>query len=138
MFRLVQIAPGAYVASSSLYLTNSVVIEGLNHNVLVIDPAVTVQELMMLGVDLRQAGMKTELGFSTHPHWDHVLWSPALGNLPRYATGRAIQSLRTHRDIMFAEMMQAEPRATIPPCSANSRSFRQQVRLCRGPARPPN
>ena len=109
MFRLVQIAPGAYVASSSLYLTNSVVVEGLSHNVLVIDPAVTVQELMILGVDLRQAGLKTELGFSTHPHWDHLLWIPALGNAPRYATGRAIQSLITHRDIMFSEMMQAAP-----------------------------
>jgi hypothetical protein len=25
-------------------------------------------------------------GFSTHPHWDHLLWHPRLGDVPRYAT----------------------------------------------------
>lgn len=25
-------------------------------------------------------------GFSTHPHWDHLLWHARLGEVPRYAT----------------------------------------------------
>jgi glyoxylase-like metal-dependent hydrolase (beta-lactamase superfamily II) len=29
-------------------------------------------------------------GWSTHPHWDHLLWSGALGAVPRYATPRAV------------------------------------------------
>jgi glyoxylase-like metal-dependent hydrolase (beta-lactamase superfamily II) len=27
-------------------------------------------------------------GFSTHPHWDHLLWHPRLGDAPRHATAR--------------------------------------------------
>ncbi len=25
-------------------------------------------------------------GFSTHPHWDHLLWHPRFGDAPRCAT----------------------------------------------------
>jgi hypothetical protein len=25
-------------------------------------------------------------GFSAHPHWDHLLWHPRFGDVPRYAT----------------------------------------------------
>lgn len=32
-------------------------------------------------------------GFSTHPHWDHVLWSADLGTAPRYATAAAVRAL---------------------------------------------
>lgn len=109
MSRLRIVAPRVYVASSLLYLTNSVVIEGSSHNGLVIDPAVTVKDLISLGIDLRKAELRTEAGFSTHAHWDHVLWNPALGNAPRYATDSAIQSLQAHRDAMFAEMVRVAP-----------------------------
>jgi glyoxylase-like metal-dependent hydrolase (beta-lactamase superfamily II) len=27
-------------------------------------------------------------GFSTHPHWDHLLWHASLGSAPRYGTAR--------------------------------------------------
>ena len=33
-------------------------------------------------------------GFSTHPHWDHLLWHPQLGAAPRYATERCAASAR--------------------------------------------
>ncbi|MFF2051838.1 MBL fold metallo-hydrolase [Leifsonia sp. NPDC058194] len=33
-------------------------------------------------------------GFSTHPHWDHLLWHPAFGTPPRYGTALAATTAR--------------------------------------------
>jgi glyoxylase-like metal-dependent hydrolase (beta-lactamase superfamily II) len=33
-------------------------------------------------------------GFSTHPHWDHLLWHPRLGAAPRYGTARCAATVR--------------------------------------------
>ena len=53
---------------------------------LVIDPAVTVDEVAGLAADLRGLSLRPVAGFATHPHWDHVLWSSELGDVPRYAS----------------------------------------------------
>ena len=36
-------------------------------------------------------------GWSTHPHWDHLLWSRALGEVPRFATPRAVAAAAAKR-----------------------------------------
>jgi glyoxylase-like metal-dependent hydrolase (beta-lactamase superfamily II) len=36
-------------------------------------------------------------GFSTHPHWDHVLWHARLGSAPRYSTARCAATIRDQR-----------------------------------------
>ncbi|MEK0157470.1 MBL fold metallo-hydrolase [Arthrobacter oryzae] len=33
-------------------------------------------------------------GFSTHPHWDHLLWHVGLGAAPRYGTARCAATAR--------------------------------------------
>src|SRR6266508_4241187 len=33
-------------------------------------------------------------GFSTHPHWDHLLWHARLGAAPRYGTARCAATVR--------------------------------------------
>jgi glyoxylase-like metal-dependent hydrolase (beta-lactamase superfamily II) len=33
-------------------------------------------------------------GFSTHPHWDHLLWHARLGDAPRHGTARAADIVR--------------------------------------------
>jgi hypothetical protein len=33
-------------------------------------------------------------GFSTHPHWDHLLWHIQLGAVPRYGTARCAATVR--------------------------------------------
>jgi glyoxylase-like metal-dependent hydrolase (beta-lactamase superfamily II) len=33
-------------------------------------------------------------GFSTHPHWDHLLWHAGLGAAPRYGTARCAATAR--------------------------------------------
>ena len=87
--RLTEIAPGVLVGTSSFAETISTVVVGPAGGCLLIDPGVTIAELARLAADLRERGLRPVAAWSTHPHWDHVLWSQELGNAPRYATPAA-------------------------------------------------
>ncbi len=89
---LVQIADGVHVHVSAFLQSNSVVVEGRD-GVLLIDPGITRDELACIAADLHAARLPVAAGFSTHPHWDHVLWDAAFGDVPRYATARGAASM---------------------------------------------
>ena len=55
---------------------------------LLIDPGVLGCEMAALATDLSDSGQTVVAGFSTHPHWDHLLWHARLGAAPRYGTAR--------------------------------------------------
>lgn len=82
------IADGVAVDTSDVILSNSVVVNGPD-GVLLVDPGLTRAELAALADALHGSGRRVAAGFATHPDWDHVLWHPALGGAPRYATARA-------------------------------------------------
>ena len=84
---LKQVAEGVHVHESVFLQSNSVVVQG-GDGVLLIDPGVTGDEMAALAEDLRGLGQPVVAGFSTHPHWDHVLWHAMFGEVPRYATAR--------------------------------------------------
>jgi glyoxylase-like metal-dependent hydrolase (beta-lactamase superfamily II) len=54
--------------------------------VLLIDAGVRGDEMACLANDLSELGQPVVAGFSTHPHWDHLLWHAGLGAAPRYGT----------------------------------------------------
>jgi glyoxylase-like metal-dependent hydrolase (beta-lactamase superfamily II) len=82
-----QVAEGVLIHESQFCQSNAVVVRG-QAGVLVIDPGVQGHELACLASDLRELGQPVVAGFSTHPHWDHLLWHPDLGAAPRYGTAR--------------------------------------------------
>jgi glyoxylase-like metal-dependent hydrolase (beta-lactamase superfamily II) len=84
---LTQVADGVLVHPSAFMQTNTVVVQG-PQGVLLIDPGVTAAELRCLSADLDELGQPVALGFSTHPHWDHLLWHDCLGTPPRHGTAR--------------------------------------------------
>jgi glyoxylase-like metal-dependent hydrolase (beta-lactamase superfamily II) len=88
-----QVAEGALVHQSEILQNNTVVVHG-RAGVLLIDPGVTGSEMACLANDPRELGQPVVAGFSTHPHWDHVLWHAELGDAPRYGTGRCAASMR--------------------------------------------
>jgi len=47
-----------------------------------------------LANDLSDSGQTVVAGFSTHPHWDHLLWHARLGSAPRYGTARCAATAR--------------------------------------------
>jgi glyoxylase-like metal-dependent hydrolase (beta-lactamase superfamily II) len=111
MGRLTEIAPGVLVATSSYATTTTTVVAGSpgSGECLVIDPAVTVADLAGLAASLDELELRPVVAWSTHPHWDHVLWSAALGDAPRYAAPAAVAIAETERDGMLKHLEASAP-----------------------------
>jgi glyoxylase-like metal-dependent hydrolase (beta-lactamase superfamily II) len=82
---LTQVAEGVLVHESEWVQSNAVVVHGPS-GVLLIDAGITRDELDSLANDLAESGQSVAVGFSTHPHWDHLLWHAGFGPAPRYGT----------------------------------------------------
>ena len=87
------IADGIWVHESQFLQSNTVVIRG-REGVFLVDPGITSGELEHLAADLRDLRLPVVAGFSTHPHWDHVLWHPLFGDVPRYGTAAGAAMMR--------------------------------------------
>lgn len=89
---MIEVAPGVLVATHPFCATTTTVVVGADgRECLVVDPAVTAEEIDALAADLASRGLAVTGAFSTHPHWDHLLWRPALGGAPRWATAAAAE-----------------------------------------------
>ena len=88
-----QVAEGVLIHESEFIQSNAVVVQG-RAGVLLIDPGVTGDEIAGIANDLRELGQPVVAGFSTHPHWDHVLWHATLGEAPRHGTARCAATVR--------------------------------------------
>ena len=88
-----QVAEGVLIHQSEFCQSNAVVVHG-RAGVLLIDPGVLGDEMTALADDLRELGQPVVAGFSTHPHWDHLLWHAELGAAPRYGTARCAAFVR--------------------------------------------
>ena len=88
-----QVAEGVLVHESEFCQSNAVIVHG-RAGVLLIDPGVLGYEMAALADDLRELGRPVVAGFSTHPHWDHLLWHARLGAAPRYGTARCAAAAR--------------------------------------------
>jgi glyoxylase-like metal-dependent hydrolase (beta-lactamase superfamily II) len=88
-----QVADGVLIHESKFVQSNAVVVRG-RAGVLLIDPGVHESELTCLANDLSGSGQTVAAGFSTHPHWDHLLWHSLLGAAPRYGTARCAATAR--------------------------------------------
>src|SRR5260370_42265179 len=110
MGRLVEVADGVLVGTSELYLTTTTVVVGRAGRCLVIDPAITPADLAVLAAGLAGRGLRPVAGWSTHPHWDHVLWSAALGgDVPRVPAPRAAAAAAAGRAGLAAPAGRAAP-----------------------------
>ncbi|MEO8221831.1 MAG: MBL fold metallo-hydrolase, partial [Specibacter sp.] len=95
-----KVAEGVQIRESEFIQSNTVLVQG-RAGVLLIDPGITGDEMAALANDLRELGQPVVAGFSTHPHWDHLLWHATLGEAPRYGTARCaanIQDLLSNAD----------------------------------------
>jgi glyoxylase-like metal-dependent hydrolase (beta-lactamase superfamily II) len=88
-----QVADGVLVHQSEFVQANATVVLGPT-GALLIDPGVYEEEMACLANDLADSGKSVVMGFSTHPHWDHLLWHDSFGGAPRYASSRCAASAR--------------------------------------------
>ncbi len=84
-----ELLDGAWLHTSARDMTTTTVLALGEQECMVIDPAVSPSDLDEVAVLVRRLGWAVRLGWSTHPHWDHVLWSSRLGaDVVRFATRR--------------------------------------------------
>ena len=94
---LTEVGDGVWVRQSEWVWTNSIVVRG-EEGLVVIDPGIEGAELEELADDVERLGIPVVAGFSTHPHWDHLLWHPGFGDVPRYATAAGAALATEARD----------------------------------------
>jgi glyoxylase-like metal-dependent hydrolase (beta-lactamase superfamily II) len=88
-----QVADGVLVHESDFMQSNAVVVQGRT-GVLLIDPGIDGSEMTALASNLRELDLPVVAGFSTHPHWDHLLWHTQFGSAPRYGTARGAATIQ--------------------------------------------
>jgi glyoxylase-like metal-dependent hydrolase (beta-lactamase superfamily II) len=88
-----QVAEGVLIHQSEFCQSNAVVVQG-RAGVLLIDPGIRGDEIACLANDLSGLGQTVVAGFSTHPHWDHLLWHAGFGSAPRYGTARCAATIQ--------------------------------------------
>lgn len=102
--RLVEVAPGVLVATSRRFATTSTVLLDGRGAAVVIDPAWDPDELAAIPADLEQLGVACVAGLATHEHYDHVMWHPDLGDVPRWATPPTADRLAHDRAAVLAPL----------------------------------
>ena len=108
---LTEVADGVWVRQSEWVWTNSIAVSTADGLILV-DPGVSGSELNQLADDVDRLGIPVVAGFSTHPHWDHLLWHPRFGDVPRYATVAGARAAAQDRG--RAQAMAADSASGIP------------------------
>ena len=88
---LSEVADGVWVRQSEWVWSNATVVRGAD-GLLVVDPGIDGADLDELADDVDRLGVPVVAGFSTHPHWDHLLWHSRFGDVPRYATPAGAES----------------------------------------------
>src|ERR671939_379018 len=111
MGELNQVADGVWVRQSEWVWTNAIAVRG-EDGLILIDPGIEGSELDELADDLDRLGIPVVAGFSTHPHWDHLLWHSRFGDVPRYATHGGAQAASGARE--RAQRMAAQSASGIP------------------------
>src|SRR4051794_1392255 len=79
-----EVADGVWVRQSEWVWSNSTVVRG-EDGLILVDPGIHGAEMDQLADDIAGLGLPVVAGFSTHLHWDHLLWHARFGDVPRYA-----------------------------------------------------
>ena len=106
-----EVADGVWVRQSAWVWSNSVVVRG-EGGLTIVDPGIHGAELDDLADDVDRLGLPVVAGFCTHPHWDHLLWHPRFGDVPRYATAGCARMATDARE--RAQAMAAESATGVP------------------------
>jgi glyoxylase-like metal-dependent hydrolase (beta-lactamase superfamily II) len=106
-----EVADGVWVRQSAWVWSNSTVVRG-DDGLILVDPGIDGAELEALADDVERLGIPVVAGFSTHLHWDHLLWHPRFGDVPRYAMPASASVAPSVRE--RAQAMAAESASDVP------------------------
>ena len=103
-----QVADGVWVRQSEWVWSNAAVVRG-EGGLILVDPGIDGSDLNQLADDLDRLGVQVVAGFSTHPHWDHLLCPSRFGRVPRYTTSAGAHAASEARDRAQASRKMARP-----------------------------
>src|SRR3954471_4070346 len=106
-----QVADGVWVRQSEWVWSNAVVVRG-EGGLILVDPGIDGSDLNQLADEVDRLGIPVVAGFSTHPHWDHLLWHPRFGDVPRHATSANAHLASQAQE--RAQAMAAESASDVP------------------------
>ncbi|MGW4061214.1 MBL fold metallo-hydrolase [Amycolatopsis sp. NPDC004747] len=109
-----QVADGVWVRQSEWVWSNTTVVE-TDDGLVLVDPGIHGFELEQLADDLDRLEIPVVAGFSTHPHWDHLLWHPRFGDVPRYATAANARIAGEARERAQAMAKETAPDVPLEP-----------------------
>lgn len=104
-------ADGVWVRQSEWVWSNATVVRG-EGGLILVDPGISGADLAELADDVEKLGLPVAAGFSTHLHWDHLLWPSRFGDVPRYATTASAEAAGGVRE--RAQAMAAESASGVP------------------------
>jgi len=133
LVRLVEVADSVWVARSRRYETNSTVLLDGHGGALVIDPAWDPDELAAIPADLAALGVRCVAGLSTHVHYDHVMWHPDLGDVPRWATPGTVAMVEADRDSVVAPLHRDLPAELVDVAARDLRPIDGELLEWTGP-----
>ena len=108
---LSEVADGVWVRQSAWVWSNSTVVRG-DDGLILVDPGIHGTELERLADDVERLGVPVVAGFSTHLHWDHLLWHARFGDVPRYAMPASADAAGAVRE--RGRAMAAESATDVP------------------------
>jgi len=83
-----QVADGVWVRQSEWVWSNSTVVR-VDDGLILVDPGIDGADLNALADEIDDLGLPVIAGFSTHLHWDHLLWHERFGDVPCGTGARA-------------------------------------------------
>jgi glyoxylase-like metal-dependent hydrolase (beta-lactamase superfamily II) len=106
-----EVADGVWVRQSEWVWSNATAVRA-EAGLVLVDPGIDGSDLNQLADDVDGLGIPVVAGFSTHPHWDHLLWHHRFGEVPRYATAAGADVANQAQE--RAQTMAAESASGIP------------------------
>ncbi len=107
--RLRAAAPGVWTMTSQPWSSLTTVVVAADATCLVVDPNIGPVDLATLVDEVAAHGWTPVAGFSTHPHWDHVLWPASWPDVTRWASPDGAREARARRDEMCSDADEVVP-----------------------------
>lgn len=113
-----EVADGAWVRTGVRETATTTIVEVGVHGCILVDPTIEPADLEAIAAFLSTRALHVEFGWSTHPHWDHVLWSSGFGrDVPRYATATNARTCAGALDALREEIRRTAPGHELDLCA---------------------
>lgn len=93
--RVQVVGDGVWLHTSDRAMTTSTIVALDDTSCMLVDPAMEPSDLGFIANFVEEMDFRVTFGWSTHAHWDHVLWSRRFGaEVPRFAVAANVDTCK--------------------------------------------